>query len=151
MLGRPGTVLMRVAGLTRNESKRDAGESACGKNGRSQDDEKPSKPRAHSRQHIRAAGTRLCPEDHMKAKSRARRRGVQGFAAGGLSCAAPRAPWILGAEDFSYMLEARPGAFIFVGNGDTAGLHHPAYDFNDETIPFGTSYWVRLIEKAMPA
>jgi hippurate hydrolase len=58
---------------------------------------------------------------------------------------------LMGAEDFSYMLEARPGAFIFVGNGDTAGLHHPAYDFNDETIPFGTSYWVRLVEKAMPA
>ena len=43
----------------------------------------------------------------------------------------------MGAEDFSYMLEARPGAFIFVGNGDTAGLHHPAYNFNDELIPVG--------------
>ncbi|HEY1361930.1 MAG TPA: amidohydrolase, partial [Xanthobacteraceae bacterium] len=49
-----------------------------------------------------------------------------------------------------FMLEARPGAFIFVGNGDGAGLHHPAYDFNDEVIPFGTSYWVRLVETAMP-
>jgi hippurate hydrolase len=47
---------------------------------------------------------------------------------------------VMGAEDFSFMLEARPGAFIFVGNGDTAGLHHPAYDFNDEAIPVGTSY-----------
>ncbi|HEY1362435.1 MAG TPA: M20 aminoacylase family protein, partial [Xanthobacteraceae bacterium] len=55
---------------------------------------------------------------------------------------------VMGAEDFSFMLEARPGAFIFVGNGDGAGLHHPAYDFNDEVIPFGTSYWVRLVETA---
>ena len=46
------------------------------------------------------------------------------------------------------MLEARPGAFIFVGNGDSAGLHHPSYNFNDEAIPFGTSYWVRLVETA---
>jgi amidohydrolase len=60
-------------------------------------------------------------------------------------------PPVMGAEDFSFMLEARPGAFIFVGNGQSAGLHHPAYDFNDETIPFGTSYWVRLVEKALPA
>ena len=56
---------------------------------------------------------------------------------------------VMGGEDFSYMLEARPGAFIFVGNGDTAGLHHPAYNFNDDIIPFGTSYWVRLVETAM--
>jgi amidohydrolase len=56
---------------------------------------------------------------------------------------------VMGAEDFSYMLEARPGAFIFVGNGDSAGLHHPAYNFNDEVIPIGTSYWVRLVETAM--
>jgi hippurate hydrolase len=56
---------------------------------------------------------------------------------------------VMGAEDFSYMLEARPGAFIFVGNGDTAGLHHQSYDFNDDIIPFGTSYWVRLVETAM--
>jgi amidohydrolase len=60
-------------------------------------------------------------------------------------------PPVMGAEDFSFMLEARPGAFIFIGNGQTAGLHHPAYDFNDESIPFGTSYWVRLVEKALPA
>jgi amidohydrolase len=57
---------------------------------------------------------------------------------------------VMGGEDFSFMLEARPGAFIFVGNGDTAGLHHPAYDFNDETIPTGVSYWARLVETAMP-
>jgi amidohydrolase len=56
---------------------------------------------------------------------------------------------VMGAEDFSFMLEARPGAFIFVGNGDTAGLHNPAYDFNDEVIPVGTSYWVKLVETAL--
>jgi len=58
---------------------------------------------------------------------------------------------VMGAEDFSFMLEARPGAFIFVGNGDSAGLHHPAYDFNDEVIPLGTSYWVKLVETALRA
>ena len=55
----------------------------------------------------------------------------------------------MGGEDFSYMLNARPGAFIFAGNGDTAGLHNPAYDFNDELIPHGISYWVRLVETAL--
>jgi amidohydrolase len=58
-------------------------------------------------------------------------------------------PPVMGAEDFSYMLEARPGAFIFVGNGDSAGLHHPAYDFNDQIIPIGTSYWIKLVETAL--
>ncbi len=57
----------------------------------------------------------------------------------------------MGGEDFSYMLLERPGAFIFVGNGDTAGLHHPEYDFNDEAIPYGTSYWAKLAETIMPA
>jgi hippurate hydrolase len=63
----------------------------------------------------------------------------------------PHMPPLMGAEDFSYMLEARPGAFIFMGIGDRAGLHHPAYDFNDEAIPAGVSYWARLVETAMPA
>jgi hippurate hydrolase len=58
-------------------------------------------------------------------------------------------PPVMGAEDFAFMLQERPGAFIFVGNGDSAGLHHPAYNFNDETIPVGTSYWVRLAETAL--
>ncbi len=58
-------------------------------------------------------------------------------------------PPMMGAEDFAYLLQERPGAFIFVGNGDSAGLHHPAYDFNDEAIPIGTSYWVRLTETAL--
>lgn len=60
-------------------------------------------------------------------------------------------PPTMGAEDFSYMLEERPGTMIFIGNGDSAGLHHPAYDFNDAVIPAGVSYWGRLVEKAMPA
>jgi hippurate hydrolase len=60
-------------------------------------------------------------------------------------------PPLMGGEDFSYMLEARPGAFIFIGNGDTAGLHHPAYDFNDEAIAPGISYWVKLAETALAA
>ncbi len=50
----------------------------------------------------------------------------------------------MGGEDFSYMLEARPGAFIFIGNGDSAGLHHPAYDFNDEVLPVGIQYWTEI-------
>jgi amidohydrolase len=58
-------------------------------------------------------------------------------------------PPVMGAEDFSYMLEARPGAFIFIGNGGSAGLHHPKYNFNDEVIPVGTSYWVKLVETAL--
>jgi amidohydrolase len=58
---------------------------------------------------------------------------------------------VMGAEDFSFMLNARPGAFIFVGNGDSAGLHHPAYNFNDDAIPFGTSYWVKLVETSLVA
>jgi amidohydrolase len=57
---------------------------------------------------------------------------------------------IMGAEDFAYMLEARPGAFILMGNGDTAGVHNPRYDFNDAAIPVGVSYWARLVETAMP-
>jgi hippurate hydrolase len=61
-------------------------------------------------------------------------------------------PPMMGAEDFSYMLSARPGAFIFIGNGEnSAGLHHPRYNFNDDVIPYGTSYWVKLVETAQPA
>ncbi|MCP4314843.1 MAG: amidohydrolase [Hyphomicrobiales bacterium] len=57
---------------------------------------------------------------------------------------------IMPAEDFSFMLEERPGAYIFVGNGDTAMCHHPAYDFSDEAIPFGTSWYSSMIEARMP-
>lgn len=56
---------------------------------------------------------------------------------------------LMAGEDFSYMLNARQGAFIFVGNGDTPNLHNPAYDFNDEITPYGVSYWVKLAETAL--
>lgn len=58
---------------------------------------------------------------------------------------------LMGSEDFSFMLNERPGAYIFLGNGDTAGVHHPAYDFNDAAIPYGVSFFVRAIERGMPA
>ena len=58
---------------------------------------------------------------------------------------------VMGGEDFSYMLNARPGAFIFIGQGDTASVHHPAYDFNDEIIPIGMSYWAKLVESRLTA
>ncbi|MFE3838713.1 M20 aminoacylase family protein [Pseudogemmobacter sonorensis] len=57
----------------------------------------------------------------------------------------------MGAEDFSYMLEARPGAYIFVGNGETASVHHPAYDFDDDAIPFGASWFAGMVEARLPA
>ena len=56
----------------------------------------------------------------------------------------------MGSEDFSYMLESRPGAYLFMGIGPGAGLHHPAYDFNDEAAPIGASFFVRLVERAQP-
>jgi hippurate hydrolase len=56
---------------------------------------------------------------------------------------------IMGAEDFAFMLEKRPGAMIFIGNGDTAYCHNPAYDFNDEAIPYGVTFWVRLAETVL--
>lgn len=55
----------------------------------------------------------------------------------------------MGGEDFSFMLNRRPGAYIFVGNGDSTELHTDTYDFNDDAIPVGVSYWVRLAEKAL--
>jgi len=57
---------------------------------------------------------------------------------------------ILPAEDFSYMLEERPGAYIFLGNGDTAQCHHPAYNFDDEATPFGASWYSGMIEARLP-
>ena len=60
-------------------------------------------------------------------------------------------PAIMGGEDFAYMLNVCPGAYIQVGNGDTAEVHHPEYNFNDEAIPFGASYWAELVETRMPA
>ena len=53
-------------------------------------------------------------------------------------------------EDFAYMLEERPGAYILMGNGDSASLHHPEYDFNDDAIPAGCSWWAEIVEQCMP-
>ncbi|MGF6862373.1 amidohydrolase [Rhodobacteraceae bacterium MBR-64] len=60
------------------------------------------------------------------------------------------APLVMGAEDFSFMLNARPGAYILVGNGETASLHHPEYDFDDAVIPAGCSWWAEVVERRMP-
>ncbi|MDJ0995492.1 MAG: M20 aminoacylase family protein [Dinoroseobacter sp.] len=60
------------------------------------------------------------------------------------------APLIMGGEDFAYMLEARPGAYILVGNGDTAPVHHPEYNFNDEAIPAGCSWYAEMVESRLP-
>ncbi len=56
----------------------------------------------------------------------------------------------MGSEDFSYMLEERPGAYLFLGTGPGAGLHHAAFDFNDEVAPIGASFFARLVERAQP-
>jgi amidohydrolase len=61
------------------------------------------------------------------------------------------APLIMGGEDFAYMLEERPGAYILVGNGDTAMVHHPEYDFNDAAIPAGVSWFVEVVERRLAA
>jgi amidohydrolase len=68
----------------------------------------------------------------------------------GLDAVDARANREMGSEDFSYLLEARPGAFLFLGTGPGAGLHHPAYDFNDEVAPVGASFFARLVERAQP-
>ncbi|MEM5544224.1 M20 aminoacylase family protein [Sulfitobacter sp. AS92] len=57
----------------------------------------------------------------------------------------------MGAEDFSFMLEKRPGAYLFLGAGEGAGLHHAEYDFNDEIAPIGASFFARIVERAQPA
>ena len=57
---------------------------------------------------------------------------------------------VAGSEDFAYMLEERPGAYLFMGAGDGAGLHHPKYNFNDDVAPVGASFFVRLVEQAQP-
>ncbi|TBX29069.1 M20 aminoacylase family protein [Nioella sediminis] len=61
------------------------------------------------------------------------------------------APLVMGGEDFAFMLEERPGAYILVGNGDTAAVHHPEYNFTDEAIPAGCSWWAEIVERRMPA
>lgn len=61
------------------------------------------------------------------------------------------APLVMGGEDFAFMLNERPGAYILVGNGDTAMVHHPKYNFNDEAIPAGCSWWAEMVETRMPS
>lgn len=67
-----------------------------------------------------------------------------------VSGACEEAPLVMGGEDFAFMLEERPGAYILVGNGDTAAVHHPEYNFNDEAIPAGCSWWAEIVEQRMP-
>ncbi|NOX72083.1 MAG: amidohydrolase, partial [Alphaproteobacteria bacterium] len=59
-------------------------------------------------------------------------------------------PAVMGAEDFAYMLEHRPGSYLFIGGGEGASLHHPEYNFNDDMSPIGASYFVKLVETAQP-
>ncbi len=61
------------------------------------------------------------------------------------------APLVMGGEDFAFMANERPGAYILVGNGDTAAVHHPLYNFNDDAIPAGCSWWAGIVEQRMPA
>ena len=56
----------------------------------------------------------------------------------------------MGAEDFAYMLQARPGAYLFLGQGPGPYCHHPEYDFNDAITPVGASFFARIIERALP-
>ena len=61
----------------------------------------------------------------------------------------PNAPPVMGSEDFAFMLQERPGCYLFIGNGEGKGgcmIHNPGYDFNDDVLPLGASYWVRLAE-----
>ncbi|MBD0865124.1 MAG: amidohydrolase [Rhodobacteraceae bacterium] len=68
-----------------------------------------------------------------------------------VSGACEEAPLVMGGEDFAFMLEERPGTYILVGNGDTAMVHHPEYNFNDAVIPAGCSWWAEIVERRMPA
>ncbi|MFK7868982.1 MAG: M20 aminoacylase family protein [Roseobacter sp.] len=68
-----------------------------------------------------------------------------------VSGACETAPLVMGGEDFAFMLEERPGAYILVGNGPGAAVHHPEYNFNDEAIPAGCSWWAEIVEQRMPA
>ncbi len=58
----------------------------------------------------------------------------------------------MGSEDFAFMLEEKPGCYLMIGNGGAAGgclLHNPHYDFNDDILPLGASYWVQLVENVL--
>jgi len=67
----------------------------------------------------------------------------------------------MGAEDFAYFLQAKPGCYMFIGNGEgdhrdgghglgPCVLHNGSYDFNDNLLPIGSSFWVRMVEKSLP-
>ena len=71
-------------------------------------------------------------------------------AAKAVSGACADAPLVMGGEDFAFMLNARPGAYILVGNGTSAPVHHPEYNFNDDIMPVGCSWWVEMAESRMP-
>ena len=61
---------------------------------------------------------------------------------------------LMGSEDFSFMLQKKPGCYLFIGNGDGEGscmIHNPGYDFNDAILPLGATYWARLAEAVLPA
>ena len=120
--------------------------------------------RAFVEQRLRTLTTQLCAAFGLSAEI-AYRRGYPvtvnaveqtGFAARVAKAVAgdervdDQADGMMGGEDFAYMLQARPGAYIFLGNGESTQLHSDTYDFNDEAIPAGVSYWARLIEMAMP-
>ena len=60
-------------------------------------------------------------------------------------------PPIMAGEDFSYMLNVRPGAYMMIGNGDGATVHHPMYDFNDDAIPAGCSWFAEMVETRLPS
>ncbi|MBK5927460.1 M20 aminoacylase family protein [Rhodobaculum claviforme] len=77
--------------------------------------------------------------------------GFAAEAARRVSGACSDAPMVMGGEDFAFMLEERPGAYILIGNGDSAMVHHPAYDFDDSAIPAGCSWWAEVVETRMPA
>ncbi len=65
----------------------------------------------------------------------------------------PMAKPTMGGEDFSFMLEAKQGSYIMLGGGrgpDDAMVHHPKYDFNDDILPVGASYWATLAERLLP-
>jgi metal-dependent amidase/aminoacylase/carboxypeptidase family protein len=59
----------------------------------------------------------------------------------------------MGAEDFSYMLQERPGTYLWLGGGTgpgTVAVHNPGYDFNDEILPIGASIWAQVVETVLP-
>lgn len=71
--------------------------------------------------------------------------------AAGVAGTCEEAPLVMGGEDFAFMLEERPGAYILVGNGPGAAVHHPEYNFNDQAIPAGCSWWAEIVEQRLPA